>query len=89
MSPEGAWRALYLGRHKVVWNGLGSHALYDVEADPGEARNLAESDPETLAEALRVLDKLVASLPQPGEAGPPAALDEETLRSLRSLGYVP
>jgi arylsulfatase A-like enzyme len=89
MSPEGSWRALYLGRHKLLWNSLGNHALYDLENDPGERNDLSGSDPERTKAALGVLEKVLESLPPPGEPGPPAALDEETQKALRSLGYVP
>jgi len=89
MSPEGSWRALYLGHHKLLWNSLGNHALYDLEEDPGEERDLSGADSGQMKEALGVLDRVLASLPPPGEPGPPAALDEETLKALRSLGYVP
>jgi arylsulfatase A-like enzyme len=89
VSPEGPWRALYLGRHKLLWNGLGNHALYDLEKDPGEQRNLAGTDPARTTEAIGVLERVLGSLPPPGEPGPPTSLDEETLKALRSLGYVP
>lgn len=89
MSPEGSWRALYLGRHKLLWNSLGNHALFDLESDPGERNDLSGGDPARVAEAIGVLEKVLSSLPPPGEPGPPAALDEETLKALRSLGYVP
>jgi arylsulfatase A-like enzyme len=88
VSPEGSFRALYLGRHKLVWNSLGNHALYDLESDPGEGNDLSGSDPERTKAALGILEKVLASLPPPGEPGPPATLDEETLKALRSLGYV-
>ncbi len=89
MSSEGAWRALYLGRHKLLWNSLGNHRLYDIEADPGERKDLSSSDPDRARGALGLLDKVMASLPHPGEPGPPSVLDEETLKALRGLGYVP
>ena len=89
VSTEGAWRALYLGRHKLLWNSLGNHALYDLEEDPGERNDLSRIDPARTTEAIALLDKVLASLPPPGDAGPPTTLDEETLRALRSLGYVP
>ena len=89
MSTEGSWRALYLGRHKLLWNSLGNHALYDLVEDPGERNDLSGADPARTAEAIGLLGKVLASLPPPGEPGPPTALDEETLKALRSLGYVP
>jgi hypothetical protein len=50
MSTEGSWRALYLGRHKFLWNSLGNHALYDLENDPGEGNDLSGADPARVAE---------------------------------------
>jgi hypothetical protein len=89
MSPDGWWRALYLGRQKVLWNSHGNHALYDLAEDPGERKDLSRDEPERMKEALSVLEKVFASLPPRGEPGPPATLDEETQKALRSLGYVP
>jgi arylsulfatase A-like enzyme len=89
MSSEGSWRALYLGRHKLLWNSLGNHALYDLEKDPGEQNDLSRTDSERMKAAVGVIERVFASLPPPGEPGPPATLDEETLKALRSLGYVP
>jgi arylsulfatase A-like enzyme len=89
MSSEGSWRALYLGRHKLLWNSLGNHALYDLENDPGEQNDLSRTDSERMKAAVGVIERVFASLPPPGEPGPPATLDEETLKALRSLGYVP
>jgi arylsulfatase A-like enzyme len=89
MSSEGAWRALYLGRQKFLWNSLGHHALYDLESDPGEENDLAKSEPARAASALRALEGYLRALPPPGDAGPARALDEDTVRALRSLGYVP
>ena len=89
MSPEGSWRALYFGRHKLLWNSLGNHALYDLEQDPGERNDLSRIDPARTTEAIGLLDKVLSSLPPPGEPGPPTTLDEETLKALRGLGYVP
>jgi arylsulfatase A-like enzyme len=89
VSTEGAWRALYLGQHKLLWNSLGKHALYDLERDPREEHDLAAEEPGRVTEALGLLDKVVASLPAPGAPGPAVELDEATLKALRGLGYVP
>ena len=89
MSPEGSWRALDFGRHKLLWNSLGNHELYDLEQDPGERNDLSRIDPARTTEAIGLLDKVLSSLPPPGEPGPPTTLDEETLKALRGLGYVP
>ncbi|MFP6654950.1 MAG: sulfatase-like hydrolase/transferase, partial [Myxococcota bacterium] len=62
-------------------------ALYDLAADPRELRNLAEARPdrvEALAEALRA--EIQSAPKKPGTAE--VAIDEETIRQLRALGYV-
>jgi hypothetical protein len=89
MSSEGSWRALYLGRRKLLWNSLGNHRLYDLETDPREQNDRSSSDPDRAREALGLLDKVMTSLPPPGDPAPPSVLDEETLKALRGLGYVP
>lgn len=89
MSPDGSWRALYLGRHKLLWNSRGNHALFDLEKDPGEQNDLSGADPARTTEAIGLLDKVLSSLPPPGRPGPPTTLDEDTLKALRNLGYVP
>jgi arylsulfatase A-like enzyme len=89
VSAEGSWRALYVGRHKFLWNSLGNHRLYDLEADPEETNDLSAADPARVTEALGLLETVLASLPPSGAPGPPAILDEETRKALRGLGYVP
>lgn len=89
MSAEGSFRALYRGSEKLLWNSLGNHALYDLEADPHEEVNLAGKEGERIRSGVELVEKYWASLPPPGEAASATALDEETLKVLRSLGYVP
>lgn len=75
--------------------------LYDLEADPGELKNLAADDRRTVAELrgrLAALDREVdaaiekerAAHPAGSKSGASAPLeeDEETLRKLAALGYV-
>jgi tetratricopeptide (TPR) repeat protein len=75
MAIEGTRKAIHAGRVE----------LYDVGADPGEAKDLAASTspPRSLVEALR--DYPVPSL----EAARPArGMSDEDRRKLSSLGYV-
>jgi arylsulfatase A-like enzyme/Flp pilus assembly protein TadD len=58
--------------------------LYDLEHDPREMNNLAEQQPERLAE----LRSLLAPLRRLDSGSDPLAEDAETLERLRSLGYV-
>lgn len=89
MSAEGSFRALYLGRYKLLWNGLGESALYDIEADGNEHKDLSASEPGRTSNAVALLEKYLASLPPPGDTAQPTTLDEATLEALRKLGYVP
>lgn len=57
--------------------------LYDVEADPGETRNLIAARPDT-ARALRA--DLLARLPE--KSAPPLDVDEATRAKLEAIGYV-
>jgi tetratricopeptide (TPR) repeat protein len=71
------------GRAKAI--DAGRIELYDVVADPGEARNLAGESgvPPALRKAL---DDYPA--PSPDAARAPETLSEEARRQLASLGYV-
>jgi arylsulfatase A-like enzyme/Flp pilus assembly protein TadD len=70
------------GRFKLI--DLPIPELYDLQADPGEARNLYD---ERGDDADR-LEQLLAKLSSGAPAAPGAALDSATAARLRSLGYV-
>jgi choline-sulfatase len=59
--------------------------LYDLAADPGEARNLAEARP---ADVARLERGLSAALSASGETESRRAPDPEAAERLRALGYV-
>jgi arylsulfatase A-like enzyme len=68
--------------------GLEELELYDVKTDPGEERNLAESQPRRAQEMLADLITLefeAGSKPTPGEL---AEIGKEDCERLRSLGYI-
>jgi choline-sulfatase len=72
------------GRHKVIH--AGRVEIYDVLADPAEARDLAGTIDlsRSLREAIRDYP-----IPAPGApAGPQGAITEEERRRLASLGYI-
>jgi arylsulfatase len=66
--PQGGWRS----------------ALYDLEADPGEKRDLADEQPELAQRLRQQLDGAFASVPAP----PALELEPRELEALRALGYV-
>ncbi len=62
--------------------------LYDVEADPGETRNLADAE-RPVVRALRAeLAALDATVTPAASGSAPVEEDEETMRALAALGYI-
>ncbi|MET0554210.1 MAG: tetratricopeptide repeat protein, partial [Vicinamibacteria bacterium] len=74
-----AWRD---GRYKLV--RAPRPELYDVEADPGETRDLAASEPVRVARMTAALDESLARM---GERTSGRAPDPEAAERLRALGY--
>jgi arylsulfatase A-like enzyme len=74
-------RALVSGRFKLVLAPRSE--LYDLEADPGETRNLADAKPRRAA-AMRRLLAGMAPAPRPDSVPTP---DPERREQLESLGY--
>jgi arylsulfatase A-like enzyme len=79
------------GRWKLIRNlgpsGRPNQELFSLAADPGDAKDRAASDPDTLKLLSRALDRALATGGQ--ESSPKAGeLDEETLEQLRALGYM-
>jgi tetratricopeptide (TPR) repeat protein len=74
---EGRWKYI----HKV------EPELYDLEADPGELRDLADERPEIARRLRGRLGELLAAAPDAG-ADARARVDAEAVLALRALGYV-
>jgi tetratricopeptide (TPR) repeat protein len=74
-------RGVLRARHKLI--DLPLPELYDLDADPGEARNLADRD-RRQARELRAALPAASAWPPPGRG----AVAAETAARLRSLGYV-
>jgi arylsulfatase A-like enzyme len=87
-APNGDWKVLYDWPRKFVWNSQGLGGLYDIEADPGERKDLAGGDDIAVDELNRTLQTYLKSLPPPGEQTPAQPLDAGTLERLRNLGYI-
>lgn len=82
-------RAVFEGRHKYIHSSDGRHELYDLAADPGETRNLLDSEPEVAARLAETLKQFLSrrpEAPQFGPTGPP--LSDEELRLMATLGYI-
>jgi arylsulfatase A-like enzyme len=82
-------KSMQVGSMKIIVSSRGDTELYDLAADPGETTNLADARPEltrTLASQLAAWSARAA--PVQGAASTLPELDQETLRALRSLGYL-
>jgi len=72
---------------KWIEGSDGARYAFDLAADPGERRNLAETSvPEAFVALSESLEAWIAATPAADAA--PAKLTDEQRRRLRSLGYV-
>ncbi|HWP65704.1 MAG TPA: sulfatase [Candidatus Limnocylindria bacterium] len=81
------------GRWRAIWNvQTDTVELYDTEADPGEQVDRAAEEPERAA-ALAALAREWAEGRWPSDVALEASrtdeLDEDTVRRLRAIGYLP
>jgi tetratricopeptide (TPR) repeat protein len=76
-------RALREGRFKYV--RAPRPELYDVEADPGETRDLSAREPAARDRLAATLEAMLARL---GDAESPRGPDADAAERLRALGYV-
>jgi len=67
--------------------GRGLVQLYDLIADPGETRNLADDQPAMVSRLSTHMDQALAHAVQMAVAGKGAELDRELQERLRQLGY--
>ena len=88
ISSDGYWRAIIEADFKFLWNEKGDNQLFNLREDPKESLNLADLRPGLAAELLRELEAHLEGLPEPGDAGLPVRVDEETSKALRELGYI-
>jgi arylsulfatase A-like enzyme len=79
-------RAIVAKGTKLVVSTRGRRELYDLANDPGETRNLFRADDSRAQDLLARLTEWVSAIPPRGTDAPQLELD--TLRRLRSLGYV-
>jgi arylsulfatase A-like enzyme len=77
--------------YKLIHSSDGEHALFNVEEDPTETRNLFHQEPRLASRLQRQLEAYQlahrAPAPQPTEHRAPN-LEGESLQRLRALGYV-
>jgi arylsulfatase A-like enzyme len=83
-------RSVRTTRHKlIVDEGDDTRMLFDLEADPGEKRNLATAERETTDRLLALLRlHQDANAAHSGLAGGTAEVPEDVAERLRALGYL-
>jgi arylsulfatase A-like enzyme len=81
--------AIRRGRYKLYYSNRDepNYALFDLEADPDETRDVTAEHPELAAELRRILDERDAAV-QARQQGPTVKLDPEEEARLKSLGYL-
>ncbi|MEE2665704.1 MAG: sulfatase [Myxococcota bacterium] len=92
MFAKGDWRALVVGRHKLMWNSRGRHKLHDLGAPAGEDEDRAKFAVSRTDSLLERLEELTGVLPPPrtsaASAGTGDEIDDATRRALEGLGYL-
>jgi len=81
-----AQRGVRYGRFKYFVGGRAE--LYDLEVDPGEAVDLADSDPERARGMAGMLEPFREREREQGQAEATARFGEEELRKVLAIGYV-
>lgn len=83
----GRYKAIHTLHTDRIW-------IFDLEADPGERHDLADSVPERVTEARKLLEGIAQASATLRDhyriqgGGSPADLSPESLEQLRSLGYI-
>ncbi len=81
-----SFQTVRVGRLRLTLASDGSQQLHDLQADPGQERNLSEAYPAEVSTLKSLLERLIpASGVPPGDE---IQLDDQTREQLRSLGYV-
>jgi arylsulfatase A-like enzyme/Tfp pilus assembly protein PilF len=85
---EQGWSPLFAARsERHLFVRAPRPELYDVQADPAQLENLAESDPDRVQDAMERLARALEERMGEREEQVPVAVDAESLEQLRALGY--
>ncbi len=80
--------ALILEDYKVIRSSQGQVELFDLAADPSEAANLSDKQPERAQTLLNQLDRWLEQRPAFAAGSKGLDLDEGLAQHLRGLGYL-
>ncbi|HZN54751.1 MAG TPA: sulfatase-like hydrolase/transferase [Candidatus Polarisedimenticolaceae bacterium] len=89
-AEEFGWAPLFaIRRGGMKWIAAPRPERYDLDADPGEARDLARTDPAKDDAMNALLSRVaVASSSHASKEGAETGVDDDLLARLQSLGYV-
>jgi len=88
-GARGSVRAMVDGRWKLIASdGRGDPQLFDLQQDPGEQVDLADSHPEVLARFAGALADFEKIHLEPADDLEQAPVTPETIEQLKALGYV-
>jgi arylsulfatase A-like enzyme len=74
--------------YKYVWASDGNDELYEVASDPGEERNLIDTEPDVAARLRKSLDEWLASFSPASASDEELELDAAMRHRLEDLGYL-
>lgn len=80
-------RAIYRDGLKLVIDSTGEHELFDLAADPGEARDLAAERPDDVESLLRADLEFTEPRRFQGDRALPANLTSAEVQEMGALGY--
>ena len=80
--------AIVQGDFKLIRSNRGDVELFNLLDDPGEAVDIAATDPDTVSDLSASLDRWLDAHPPGGVAPPSADLDDGLVEHLRGLGYL-
>jgi arylsulfatase A-like enzyme len=83
-----ALRSIRTGDYKYIWASDGRDELYDLAADPHEARNVIAEHPERAAEMRGDLERWLGSFKHAAPAEQSLEIDDEMRKRLEDLGYL-
>ncbi|MDH4207865.1 MAG: sulfatase, partial [Anaerolineae bacterium] len=75
-------------RNKYIWASDDNHELYDLQADPTEARNVLAEYPDVAGHLDRLLTEWLTSFEAAVPSDDAPEFDEGVRARLRALGYL-
>jgi arylsulfatase A-like enzyme len=81
-------RAIRTEPYKLIWNIGGAVEMFDIQADPGELHDISGEQLEARDRLHKMLNEWMERITLAGDISFLEGRDEESMKILRSLGYV-